>query len=186
MKNLFLIAILIILIMPNIAAADYLSGTAQSWKALYGFENRVVERFDTKLLSAPLFSISSTSSENFLTYTAIKYSIDGILYSIAKLTNETITNVTPVSASTSNCFLISANAAGTLVATAGTANATLANIKLPDVPASTSCPLALVQVTVDADGAAFTLGTTGLDAASTEIIIVDLLGGYNQFKLNDF
>lgn len=94
---------------------------------------------------------------------ALKYCVNGLMYSKAITDNITITTGAEQAISTFCKYLVSINAAGTVVTTKGEDAATAALALLPDLPAD-SAPVGYFQVATNG-ATTFTAGTTALDAA---------------------
>ena len=115
----------------------------------------------TYCMSAAGTVIGSSDAKKIKIGNTVTYCIDGIIYT--KATAETVfTDVTVQAASTTAFYLLSANAAGTLVITNGVAGG-----GLPATPAD-NCPIAYLRVVTDATGT-FVPATDDLsDAAVTD------------------
>lgn len=121
---------------------------------------------DTYCMSAPLLVIGSGDAKKIKTTNTVTYCIDGVIYT--KATAETVFTDTTVQAiSTTHFYLLSVNAAGTLVITNG-----LAGEGLPDTPAD-YCPIGYVKVVTDATGT-FVPATDDLSDAAVTDTYVDI------------
>jgi len=94
---------------------------------------------------------------------ALKYCVNGLMYTKAITDNITITAGAEQAVSTFCKYLVSINAAGTVVVTKGNDGTTAALALLPDLPAD-SAPVGYFQVATNSS-TTFTAGTTALDAA---------------------
>ena len=94
---------------------------------------------------------------------ALKYCVNGLMYTKAITDNIVVTACSVQAISTFAKYLVSIEADGTVTTTKGADAATAALALLPDLPAD-SAPVGYFQVATSGAGT-FTAGTTALDAA---------------------
>jgi hypothetical protein len=119
--------------------------------------------------------VEGTNAATIRTTNAVNYQINGQIFTKAATDNIAMT-ACPTQANGSTCYyLISIDAAGTVITTKGVDNSVL----LPECPAN-QAPLAALKVVATA---AFTSGTTDLGSQDTFAQIAVLPAGYDATLL---
>lgn len=142
-------------------------------------------------VTAPLFAWDTTTKSVMDTGAAIRYAIDGALYSAAQWANQALSIAAgytgTVAAGYTRQFFLSLNSSGTLAVRSGAAATTVAGAarSMPLIPVDEAL-VSVIQVTVNSDGATWTLGTSTYDHASSSVILIDAAGiNPNAFKMLD-
>jgi hypothetical protein len=136
--------------------------------------NTISDNARTVCLSSPGLDID-VDANDFEINTPFAYMIDGVIYNAAASTGNNPTAGTVFGNPAAHAWIVlHINAAGTLVATQGTATVVATPATLPTIPASV-CPIGLIKVTT-ASTATFTLGTTDFDASNVTSVFYNLVG----------
>jgi len=158
------------------AMLDTLTTDLNANKTKFDAHTHQVEGIMDMGLSKAGLAIHGVNSENVLTANDFEYGIAGVAYSYAAQAEIDISALTftPTELATANqrIFLLYVTSAGVLDILEGDDHATAAVV--PPTPAG-RVALGYIKV-VNASGAGFTLGTTGLDAAGITDTYVDLIG----------
>ena len=110
--------------------------------------------------------VIGTTTTKIKTAVALKYCINGLMYSKAATDNIVITACAEQALATFAKYLVSINAAGTVTTTKGADAATAVLALLPDLPAA-SAPVGYFQINTDGT-TTFTAGTTDLTSDATD------------------
>jgi hypothetical protein len=125
-------------------------------------------------ISAPTLAIGSNKDD--VASAAFTYTINGIQYQKTAVTTGTGPGATVVPEDTYGAVAFDIDAAGTITAVDAAANATgyaTAALAIAGLPAAAATKCRMGWITVIGTAAAFTLGTTLLDAANTAVTFND-------------
>lgn len=121
-------------------------------------------------LNSGALAIKTASSALAKTATAIVARVDKTLVSVAAADMPALTGLGTITEDSFNVVMFTVDSSGTVTATGGTEATTLAGVTFPAVPTDEAV---LGFIIVNAVGAAFTGGTTALDAGSHVVTYVN-------------